>query len=685
MPHPLAYRTGDSTRPAPRHTACIDCSKNGLPEIPQDIPADTLSLNMSFNMLTQLPPSFGHTFGALHSLDISGNQIATLPEEIRHLQCLRELNASRNALTELPAAIGCLRNLEVLDISENHMESLHVSLSRLESLRMLSVSDNRLTALPSHLGLLVHNLRVLIVDGNPFNKSCRDLVKPILTVSTKDAKKIAKDKEKSERLREKAAKKDGLQNAGIESSTPLHTNEYGAALKRLVTVRLRRTRSAKQSILPTPAAASVSVSASAGCDARQSHRPLSLALGCQASFRDSAFFQSGTLANQPAGTDSSDGDGAGAGAGAGAGSGRAAHGSLADFVPRAAKYDNRISLMSWGPAFHLSTELSEYMTRQLPPLPSPLAIVPLQTPTAAAAATAESVRNVSMYIALPESEVIGMARSSQSRHSTAISDITTTTTAGLTDRISLRSTSQESHGSSVDDNMGLIQDAAKVARVLWQLCDGWDLDPLHSEHESIERMLLQLRSNAVRVDNSSGIDRVYREKALSAGGSQRLKILSELLVTEVTYVDTLKNVVGIYLNPMREAKILSESELRKIFSNIEVILAFHNDHFLPAITHAISQPDMAIGSVFLHHGPHLKLYSVYTNNHETSVATLVSVASRRAVSNFIQDARGDVTQLGQVGLDGHLLTPVQRLPRYRMLLIDLLSNTPTDHPDHESL
>ncbi|KAJ2331044.1 hypothetical protein GGH92_009344 [Coemansia sp. RSA 2673] len=76
---------------------------------------------------------------------------------------------------------------------------------------------------------------------------------------------------------------------------------------------------------------------------------------------------------------------------------------------------------------------------------------------------------------------------------------------------------------------------------------------------------------------------------------------------------------------------------------------------------------------------------MYTNNHDTSVATLNSVMSRRAVNSFVQGARYDVTQIGQVGLDGHLLTPVQRLPRYRMLLMDLLSNTPVSHPDHESL
>ncbi|KAJ2813292.1 hypothetical protein FBU31_007464, partial [Coemansia sp. 'formosensis'] len=339
------------------------------------------------------------------------------------------------------------------------------------------------------------------------------------------------------------------------------------------------------------------------------------------------------------------------------------------------------------PADSQLPEHSNYLTRQLPPLPPPSG-----NPHHPATITAESARSVALSIArriatgtdgsnaLTEEDLLDLAHSHQLRHNSV-----TGSSLGPVNRLSVSSTSQESHGSSMDDSAGLIQDATKVARVLWQLCDEWDLDPQHSESDSVEHMLALLRDGNVRMDGITSIDRVYREKAPSAGGSQRLKILSELLVTEVTYVDTLKNVVGVYLNPMREAKILSESELREIFANIEVILAFHNDHFLPAITFAISQPDMAIGNVFLHHGAHLRLYSMYTNNHDTSVATLSNVMARRAVNSFVQGARYDVTQIGQVGLDGHLLTPVQRLPRYRMLLMDLLSNTPVSHPDHESL
>ncbi|KAJ1723437.1 hypothetical protein LPJ53_002247 [Coemansia erecta] len=551
-------------------------------------------------MLTQIPPSFGRTFAMLQSLDISGNQIVVLPEEISHLQSLRELNASRNALIGLPITIGSLRNLEVLDLSENYIIALDVSMSRLENLRMLNMSDNRLVTLPSYLGLLAQNLRILLVDGNPFYRSQRNLIEPILTVSSKEAKRIAKAKEKSEKMRERAVKRGETMRDGTANTVPLHSLEYTIALKKLITVRLRRNR--KQSIVVPPAAASTI-----------------------------------TTTTTIAATSNS---------------------------PSVQRAKTQLRLH-----FDGKNIVEDHPPPMLSPLPS---------------------LGGSEKLQVRESAVLPMdaGPNPMPRYSSAINTLATAnapTSFGLNGRLSISSTSQDSHSSSMEDSIGLIQDATKVSRVLWQLRDEWDLDPRHSETDSVTNMLAQLREGNVRVDGASEIDRVYREKAPTAGGSQRLKILSELLVTEVTYVDTLKNVVGIYLNPMREAKILSESELREIFSNIEVILAFHNDHFLPSVTYAISQPDAAIGNVFLHHGAHFKLYSMYTNNHETSVKTLSAAMSRRAMSSFIQSARGDVTQLGQVGLDGHLLTPVQRLPRYRMLLLDLLSNTPAGHPDHELL
>lgn len=57
-------------------------------------------------------------------------------------------------------------SLEILDVSKNNLRSLPDEPGRLAQLRVLSLSNNHLTKLP---GYLVHfaSLRVLKVDQNP--------------------------------------------------------------------------------------------------------------------------------------------------------------------------------------------------------------------------------------------------------------------------------------------------------------------------------------------------------------------------------------------------------------------------------------------------------------------------------------------------------------------------------------
>ncbi|KAJ2762544.1 hypothetical protein IWQ56_005019, partial [Coemansia nantahalensis] len=468
----MAVPTTPPMLPAARPDGSLLADYSGLclSDIPGDIPGHLYALNLSRNALVRLPPGLGQTFSGLCTLDVSGNRLSALPEDIGGLQCLRELYAHRNALEGLPASVGSLRRLEALN-----------------------VSDNCLARLPACLGLLTESLHVLLVDGNPLSNDHRVLVQPIVTGSQSGSQRKIR------------ARPDAKVHSHLESLKEL----FAAGL-----AGSRRSRSA-------------------------------------------------------------------------------------------------------------SVQQRQRLFRA-------------------------------------------------------------TTASGRNDSTS--STSQSSRSSSGDAGSIASHNEASVKRVLWRLRDEWDLDPSHGRSDSPgDTRVDEVHAATMRAGGLSTIDRAYREKAPTASNSQRMKILSELLVTEVTYVDTLKNVVGVFLNPMREARILAEYELREIFSNVEVILAFHNDHFLPAIAHAISQPEMAIGDVFLHHSAHFRLYSAYTNNHETSTQALSNVMSRRTVSSFIQSARRDVTQLGQVSLDGHLLTPVQRLPRYRMLLTDLLRSTPSTHPDHEPL
>ena len=61
-------------------------------------------MDLSGNQLTSVPAEIGQ-LTTLGVLDLSGNQLTSVPAEIVQLTSLRELTLDRNQLTSMPAAI----------------------------------------------------------------------------------------------------------------------------------------------------------------------------------------------------------------------------------------------------------------------------------------------------------------------------------------------------------------------------------------------------------------------------------------------------------------------------------------------------------------------------------------------------------------------------------------------------
>ena len=73
-----------------------------------------------------------------------------------------------NKLTELPSEIVDLKKLRSLDMSFNQLVSLPISIQKLNQLEVLHLNNNKLTELPSEIGDL-KELRWLEVSGNPLS------------------------------------------------------------------------------------------------------------------------------------------------------------------------------------------------------------------------------------------------------------------------------------------------------------------------------------------------------------------------------------------------------------------------------------------------------------------------------------------------------------------------------------
>lgn len=114
------------------------------------------------------------------SLDLSGNNLTTLPPEIGLLTKLYQLNLSNNNLTSLPTEIGKLTSLTQLMVYKNQLTALPPEIGNLTNLNILYISDNKLTTLPPEVSKLT-KLTILDIRGNdittpPQMPNCRILV-----------------------------------------------------------------------------------------------------------------------------------------------------------------------------------------------------------------------------------------------------------------------------------------------------------------------------------------------------------------------------------------------------------------------------------------------------------------------------------------------------------------------------
>jgi hypothetical protein len=114
--------------------------------------------------LTELPREIFDLADSLEILDLSGNQLSALPDDLPRLHKLRVIFCSDNPFTELPEVLGQCKQLSMVGFKANRIK--HVSPKALPPLlRWLILTDNALSELPAEIGQCVH-MQKLMLAGN---------------------------------------------------------------------------------------------------------------------------------------------------------------------------------------------------------------------------------------------------------------------------------------------------------------------------------------------------------------------------------------------------------------------------------------------------------------------------------------------------------------------------------------
>ncbi|XP_004409834.1 PREDICTED: FYVE, RhoGEF and PH domain-containing protein 2 [Odobenus rosmarus divergens] len=165
------------------------------------------------------------------------------------------------------------------------------------------------------------------------------------------------------------------------------------------------------------------------------------------------------------------------------------------------------------------------------------------------------------------------------------------------------------------------------------------------------------------------------------------KIVRELLETEKAYVARLHLLDQVFfqelLREARGSKAFPEDVVRLIFSNISSIYQFHAQFFLPELQRRLDSwtATPRIGDVIQKLAPFLKMYSEYVKNFERAVELLATWTDKSAPFQEVITRIQSSEASGSLTLQHHMLEPVQRIPRYELLLKEYVQKLPAQAPD----
>ncbi|KAF5303219.1 hypothetical protein FQR65_LT08299 [Abscondita terminalis] len=178
---------------------------------------------------------------------------------------------------------------------------------------------------------------------------------------------------------------------------------------------------------------------------------------------------------------------------------------------------------------------------------------------------------------------------------------------------------------------------------------------------------------------------------LQRSNDTRTHVVVELYDTERSYVESLQILILKYLEPLKSSEnsgLLDATLVDEIFFQIPSLLS-HHQVFLDELKKRLDHWDVKqkVGDVFLDTFSKptvIESYTNYVNNWKRARDIIKSAQqSKPAFAKFLECTARE--HKGKLALDSLLIKPIQKFPKYELLLQRLIKHTDISHPDHSLL
>ncbi|XP_017128688.1 guanine nucleotide exchange factor DBS [Drosophila elegans] len=159
----------------------------------------------------------------------------------------------------------------------------------------------------------------------------------------------------------------------------------------------------------------------------------------------------------------------------------------------------------------------------------------------------------------------------------------------------------------------------------------------------------------------------------------RRQAIQEIISSEKSYLDQLELLMNFFVRPLKEQAIIDCSNHTLLFGQIEMIHNL-NGEFLRELEANMEN----VAHAFLKMAPFFKLYSVYAFDYRGALFIIQDLISKNPVfRKFLEqtESRPEV----QRKLNSLMIVPIQRVPRYKLLLEQVLLYTSPADADYKLL
>ncbi|XP_034240310.1 FYVE, RhoGEF and PH domain-containing protein 4-like isoform X2 [Thrips palmi] len=165
------------------------------------------------------------------------------------------------------------------------------------------------------------------------------------------------------------------------------------------------------------------------------------------------------------------------------------------------------------------------------------------------------------------------------------------------------------------------------------------------------------------------------------------RLANELLMTERSYVSVLNLIDQVFHfrvdHENRAHPMFPQETVPHMFSNIKSIYKLHNEFLLPQLEERMKSWDLdpRIGDIMKIFAPFLKLYTEYVKNFDSAMSLINMMQMKNSRFAAIMHEIHQMPECGNLTLTHHMLSPIQRIPRYELLLKDYLKKLSDDSND----